>query len=237
MFFEVGVEVEQASVLALRQSPNVLRLDVAATCDACEHSCREIFLQDVVLSTFCCASKKNASSLLGPLHLYTCAELAPGQWGFKPYLHTTRSLQRNNDTQAYSNLSEHPSLSAPGEERNMQRSALSISLCSELEELAVVLVACRQYTCVPLLVSDLLRHSAGCHDMLSTLTRSLLGMICSFNESRHYSRIELALNCQQQTEPHHAVCREIHKMMNGQTLYIFGMTQEIFRDRATKERF
>ena len=57
-FFEVGIEVEQASVFALRQSKNVLRLDVAATCDACEHSCKEIFLQDVVLSTFCCASKK-----------------------------------------------------------------------------------------------------------------------------------------------------------------------------------
>ena len=58
VFFEVGVEVEQASVLALRQSPNVLRLDVAATCDACEHSCKGIFLRDVALNTVCCASKK-----------------------------------------------------------------------------------------------------------------------------------------------------------------------------------
>ena len=81
-----------------------------------------------------------------------------------------------------------------------------------------------------------------CTQKGSSLQSPLLGMICSFNESRHHSRIALALNCKEHVELHLAVGREIHKMMNGQTLYIFGMTQDIFlqvvfRGRATKERF
>ena len=47
------------------------------------------------------------------------------------------------------------------------------------------------------------------------------------NESRHHSRIALALNCKEHVELHLTVGREIHKMMNGPTLYIFGMTQDI----------
>ena len=62
------------------------------------------------------------------------------------------------------------------------------------------------------------------------------------NESRHHSRIALALNCKEHVELHLTVGKEIHKMMHGPTLCIFGMTQDIFlqvvfRGRATKERF
>ena len=93
---------------------------------------QEEFLQDVVLHTVCCASKKMRGRFcLGPLNV-------------------TRSLQSNNDTQACSNLSEHPSLFARVKKETYRRLS-SIYVC-------------------PLLVSDLLRHSAGCHDIFSAVT-------------------------------------------------------------------